>query len=145
MTVVNRKHVVSILAVIAFVVMFVFSNTITSHAEEGNEAKIGTTEYETIDAAVEAAKDGDTITILKDAYADNTLKIDKKITLDLDMYTLQLNHETTEVLNNETGICALCRGADKGPAEGRDSQGDAYFREGQCYHVAPERTGGFSG
>ena len=32
----------------------------------GNEAKIGETEYATLEAAIKAAKDGDTITLLRD-------------------------------------------------------------------------------
>lgn len=49
-------------------------------------AKIGETEYETLAAAIEAAKDGDTVTLLADATED--VVINKNITLDLGGKTL---------------------------------------------------------
>ena len=49
-------------------------------------AKIGETEYETLAAAIEAAKDGDTVKLLADATED--VVINKNITLDLGGKTL---------------------------------------------------------
>ena len=45
-------------------------------------AQVGDTKYESIAAAVEAASDGDTITILKDCAVTNQIDIDKNITID---------------------------------------------------------------
>ena len=45
-------------------------------------AKVGNVEYATLAEAVEAAKDGETVTLLKDAELTETLNINKAITLD---------------------------------------------------------------
>ncbi len=50
---------------------------------DGNQAKIGTTEYATLAEAITAAADGDTITLLSDVDVNaNDNKINKKITID---------------------------------------------------------------
>ena len=46
-------------------------------------ARIGETRYETLTAAIENAKDGETVTLLKDVTADITIPAGKTITLDL--------------------------------------------------------------
>ena len=43
--------------------------TVFAAEGEGNVAKIGEQTYATVDAAIEAAKDGDTITLLQDVTA----------------------------------------------------------------------------
>ena len=52
-------------------------------AEDGNEAKIGDTEYATLVAAIDAAKDGDTVTLLRDlTWTAYNKEIKKTITID---------------------------------------------------------------
>ena len=53
-------------------------------AAEGNEARIGDTEYATLNAAIDAARDGDTIMLLKDLSVANNYnkEIRKTITID---------------------------------------------------------------
>ena len=46
----------------------------------GNVAKIGDTEYETLDAAIEAANDGDTIEVLKDCESEGIV-LNKNLTI----------------------------------------------------------------
>ena len=55
---------------------------------DGDVAKIGDTEYETLTAAVAAVKDGETVTMLKDVTESVEISADKNITLDLNGNTL---------------------------------------------------------
>ena len=61
--------------VLAFCMMLICALVPVAGAEDaGNEAKIGETEYATLGEAIDASKDGDTITLLRDL----TMTIDKK-------------------------------------------------------------------
>lgn len=66
-------------------VLGMFSCTLLANAAE-NVAKIGDTEYETLQAAQDAAQSGATITLIGDV--DTYLKVQKDITLDLNGHTL---------------------------------------------------------
>ena len=55
---------------------------VTAWATEGNEASIGETEYATLAEAVSKAKDGDTVTLLKNVTVSDTITIGKLITID---------------------------------------------------------------
>ncbi len=77
------KHVLSLLLAVLMVLSTGIAYIPTAFAEGTNEAKIGTTEYATLAAAITAAKDGDTITLLTDVDVnanDNAIK--KTITID---------------------------------------------------------------
>lgn len=75
-----------------------------------NVAQIGNTGYTTLQAAVDAAKAGDTITLLKDITVDGTDKvtsrtvIDKPITLDLNDKTIKSPDNMGANTNNFTAL-----------------------------------------
>ena len=62
-------------------------------------AMIGATEYPTLPAAITAAKNGETVTLLKDTKEDITIPSGKTITLDLNGKTLT-NVDDHTILNN---------------------------------------------
>ena len=49
---------------------------------EGNEAKVGETEYATLQGAIDAAASGAEIVLLKDVSSSEIITLDKAITLD---------------------------------------------------------------
>ena len=77
--------------------------------EDETVAKIGDTEYTSLEAAVEAAAAGDTITLVKSIYREETLTIDKKLTLDLSGKTIdtesyfRTGEENPVIMVTETG------------------------------------------
>ena len=91
-----------ILALVATLVMVatMFSCAISASAS-GNLAKIGDTEYATLQAAHDAAKAGDTIVMLGDV--DVYLKVQKDIILDLNGYTLSSANGGGDVITLENG------------------------------------------
>lgn len=71
----QSKRALSMLLAILMVLATGIAAVLPAVAEEGgNEARIGETEYATLEAAIKAAKDGDTITILRDL----TMQINNK-------------------------------------------------------------------
>lgn len=69
----------------------------------GNEAKIGDTEYVTLIAAVNAAEDGDTITLIKDvALAAFPVTIKKSLTIDLGGFTVSRSDYSFDVYDELT-------------------------------------------
>lgn len=63
----QSKRALSMLLAVLMVLATGIAAVIPAVAEDGgNEAKIGETEYATLEAAIKAAKDGDTITLLRD-------------------------------------------------------------------------------
>lgn len=66
--------VISVLLVAGMMPVMAFAD------ESGNAAKVGTVEYATLDEAVAAAEDGDTITILKDCSTSG-LNLNKALTI----------------------------------------------------------------
>ena len=91
-----------ILALVATLVMVatMFSCAISASAS-GNLAKIGDTEYATLQAAHDAAKAGDTIVMLGDV--DVCLSVQKDIILDLNGYTLSSANGGGDVITLENG------------------------------------------
>ena len=61
------------------------------HAAEGNVAEVGGTGYSTLEAAISAAADGATVTLLADTTVETTLTISKALTLDLNGKTLTVS------------------------------------------------------
>ena len=79
-------------------------------------AQIGSTKYATLKAAFEEAKDGDTVTLLKDVETNNIedtvdarIIIDKAITLNLNDKTIRT---PDNMGNNDNNFCALIIDAD---------------------------------
>ena len=75
-----KKALSLVLAVLMIVSTMTFVTVTT--AADGNVAKIGTTEYATLDAALDAAKDGDTITLIADATYSATKAVKVNVTID---------------------------------------------------------------
>ncbi len=62
-------------------------------------AKIGTTEYTTIEAAFSKAADGETITLVSNASISGTISVSKNITLDLQEFTLSNNSSIRNLIS----------------------------------------------
>lgn len=67
---------------------------------EGTVAMIGATEYLTLPDAITAAKDGDTIKLLKDVTVTNPIEVTKSMTLDLNGHVLTAATESTATVKN---------------------------------------------
>ena len=80
----QSKRALSMLLAVLMVLATGIAAVLPAVAEDGgNEAKIGETEYATLGEAIDASKDGDTITILRDLTLTTTNKeIYKNITID---------------------------------------------------------------
>ena len=68
----------------------------------GNEAKIGDTEYVTLLAAVNAAEDGDTITLIENVALTLPVKINKSLTIDLGGFTVSRSNYSFDVYDELT-------------------------------------------
>lgn len=64
-------------------------------------AKIGEQSYATLQAAFDAAKTGDTITLVADTKLDSVLNIDKNVTIELGGHTVTAAAVTTTRLSND--------------------------------------------
>ena len=80
-------------------------------AADGNVAKIGSTEYQTLQLAYEAAQDGDVITLLKDiderkfaTTANYNFTINKSITLDGDDHSIEVDSRGIAVNQGGTSL-----------------------------------------
>ena len=87
---------VTMLAAIFILVLLIDVPVKAGSNETTPVARIDGREYTTIDAAVEAAEDNDTIILINDAQAQNTLVISKNVTLNLSSYTLEASFETSK-------------------------------------------------
>ena len=67
---------------------------------EGTVAMIGATEYPTLPDAITAAKDGDTIKLLKDVTVTNPIEVTKSMTLDLNGHVLTATTASTATVKN---------------------------------------------
>lgn len=85
-----KKKKLMFCSLVALIMVFVMAMPMTASAAR-NVAKDGDTEYATLDEAVAAAKDGDTITLLASTSIDKNLIIQKDITLNLAGQTLLAN------------------------------------------------------
>lgn len=85
-----KKKKLMFCSLVALIMVFVMAMPMTASAAR-NVAKDGDTEYATLDEAVVAAKDGDTITLLASTSIDKNLIIQKDITLNLAGQTLLAN------------------------------------------------------
>ena len=82
------KKVSKLLIVLLSLAVIVAALVIVSSASSGNSAKIGDKEYETLEEALRAAKDGDEIVLISDAFIDTSYKVDKSVSIDLGGHTL---------------------------------------------------------
>ena len=66
---------------------------IASEPEEGNPAvaEVNGVPYTSLQSAIDMARDGDTVTLLKDETLDATIKVDKTVTIDLNQHTVAGN------------------------------------------------------
>ena len=78
-----KKFILKILVFFA-VLICCFPATISA---EGNEAKVGDIEYATIQQALNAANDGDTVLLLKDVTSSEGIIINKSVILDGNSFT----------------------------------------------------------
>lgn len=92
----NANHIKStgaarFFAAVMLIITLLFAINIPAFAEGGGvtyAAKIGDTEYSTLDEAFVCAVDGDVITLLEDCIIYGALTIEKDITLDLAGFTV---------------------------------------------------------
>ena len=79
----QHKRVLSLFLAFLMVLTTGIASAFTAFAADGNEAKIGDTEYATLVTAIDAAADGDTITLLRDVtWTAYNKEIKKTITID---------------------------------------------------------------
>ena len=79
----QHKRVLSLFLAFLMVLTTGIASAFTAFAADGNEAKIGDTEYATLVTAIDAAQDGDTITLLRDlTWTAYNKAIKKTITID---------------------------------------------------------------
>ena len=97
----NMKNIAKILCfVLALAAVFTIIG-VTAFAEEGTSvAKIGETEYATLQAAIDAVQEGETITLIDDvevteaAYGQNALNHARAVSFTLDLNTFTLEADT---------------------------------------------------
>ena len=82
-----KKRRLMLCSLISLIMVFVMAVPMTVSAAT-NVAKVGNTEYATLEEAVGAAKDGDTVTLLTAASINKALTVEKNITLALAGNTL---------------------------------------------------------
>lgn len=85
-----KKRRLILCSLVSLIMVFVMAVPMTASAAR-NVAKTGDTEYATLDAAVAAAQDGDTVTLLASTSIDENVIIQKNITLNLAGQTLLAN------------------------------------------------------
>ena len=83
-----KQKVVSVLLALVMVLSLLPTAWAETPAGAGGAAKLNDTVYETLEDAVRLAVDGDTITLLKDVTIQDTLVLDKAVTLDGGAYTI---------------------------------------------------------
>lgn len=100
----------------------------TVYVEDG-DAAIGSTQYPTLEKAIEAAKDGQTIKLLKDVGLPGYVVIDKSITLDLNGKKL---YNTVDIWNESNALVRIKNGADVTIT----GNGTMSAKENDCYAIA---------
>lgn len=101
-----KKRRLMLCSLISLIMVFVMAVPMTVSAAT-NVAKVGNTEYATLEEAVGAAKDGDTVTLLTAASINKALTVEKNITLALAGNTLtasgDINVTGQLTINDTTG------------------------------------------
>ena len=85
----------------------------TTQAPENVAAIIGTTTYETLAAAVQAAESGDTVTLLKDVENGSGIKVEsnKSLTIDFAGHTYTVTNDLAGSSGTETQCFQLLKGS----------------------------------
>ena len=91
----------------------------------GGIVRIGTDSYTSLEAAIEAASSSDTITLTSDVTIDETLVLNKKVTLDLNQYT---------ITNNSQGE-AICVTGDSITVQASENGGITSPNGKQCFVI----------
>lgn len=81
-----KKKLLSLLLTLSVALSMMPMATMTAFAKQDNVAKIGGAKYPTLQAAIDAAEDDDTIVLLKNAK--ESIVVHKKITINLDKYNI---------------------------------------------------------
>ena len=118
----RSKKLVSVAIVLAML-LSLFSMSV--FADGNNVAQIGETEYATLEDAVEAAQDGDTVKLLADITEDESYSVavwEKDFDLDLNGHTFTTN-STVGITSSNNGYkaTAICYSA-----------GCGFFANGGC-------------
>lgn len=92
-------------------------------------AEVGTTKYETLQAAIAAAQDGQTVTLLADVEQNTQLAINKSITLGLNGKTIK---NTVEICGDDTNAILSIKGGAKVTITGN---GTIAAKENDCYTI----------
>lgn len=92
-------------------------------------AEVGTTKYETLQAAIAAAQDGQTVTLLADVEQNTQLAINKSITLGLNGKTIK---NTVEIWGDDTNAILSIKGGAKVTITGN---GTIDAKENDCYTI----------
>ena len=102
-----------------------------SWADEAKVAKIGNAEYATLQEAVNAAAEGQTIVLLKDVDASSVVTVGKKVVLDMNGKKL---YNTTDIWNEGTGAWSLISVREHGDLT-ITGNGTFAAKENDCYAV----------
>ena len=108
-----------------------------SWADEAKVAKIGNAEYATLQEAVNAAAEGQTIVLLKDVNASSGVTVGKKVVLDMNGKKL---YNTTDIWNEGTGAWSLISVREHGDLT-ITGNGTFAAKENDCYAVDVQAGG----
>ena len=86
-----KKHI-KFLVLLLSLALLIGCIAIVASADSGNVAKIGDTEYATLNAAIQAVEEGGTITLIKDV-SQGSYSIGKSHTLDLNGHTITSTYD----------------------------------------------------
>lgn len=92
-------------------------------------AEVGTTKYQTLAEAIDAAQDGQTVTLLADVEQNTQLAINKSITLGLNGKTIK---NTVEIWGDDTNAILSIKGGAKVTITGN---GTIAAKENDCYTI----------
>ena len=112
--------------------------TTAAWADEAKVAKIGDTEYATLQEAVNAAAEGQTIVLLKDVEIADVVTVGKKVVLD--MNGKKLYNSTTDIWNESTGAWSLISVRGNGDLT-ITGNGTFAAKENDCYAVDVQAGG----
>ena len=100
-------------------------------AEGEGAAKVGNVEYNTLQAAVDAAAEGQTIVLLKDVDASSVVTVGRKVVLDMNGKKL---YNTTDIWNESTVAWSLISVREHGDLT-ITGNGTFAAKENDCYAV----------
>ena len=128
-----KKVLATILALVMALAL-----TTAAWADEAKVAKIDGTEYATLQGAVDAATNGQTIVLLKDVEIADVVTVGKKVVLD--MNGKKLYNSTTDIWNESTGAWSLISVRGNGDLT-ITGNGTFAAKENDCYAVDVQAGG----